>query len=97
MSKPLTIIAKLQVSPEKREELLNHIKDLTASTRKEEGCVTYLFHQDNNNPTLFTFYEIWASYDAFLNHKDSVHFKDFVKKTENYVNFLDIQELNPLN
>jgi len=46
-------------------------------TRTEEGNISYVLHQDINNPLSYTFIEVWKSKAAIEAHNASAHFKAF--------------------
>ncbi len=52
-----------------REALLS----LVAPTRKEEGCIHYILHQDAKDKTMFMFYEVWKNEAAFKEHGQTPH------------------------
>lgn len=60
MSK-LTIVANITAKAGKEELVKSELIKLIAITRKEEGCINYDLHQDNQNPAHFMFYENWES------------------------------------
>jgi quinol monooxygenase YgiN len=75
----LTVVAKVAAKAESLEELKSELLKLIEPTRKEEGCIAYNLHQDNEDPALFIFYETWQSSAALDMHMDSAHFKGFVE------------------
>ncbi|GFO56624.1 antibiotic biosynthesis monooxygenase [Geomonas sp. Red276] len=74
MSK-LSIVARLKVKPEAVEQVKSELTKLVAPTRKEEGCLEYNLHQDNDTPELFVFYENWESAAHLDRHKESDHYR----------------------
>ena len=46
-------------------------------TRTEKGNISYVLHQDINNPLSYTFIEVWKSKAAIEAHNASAHFKAF--------------------
>jgi quinol monooxygenase YgiN len=54
-----------------REALLS----LVEPTRKEEGCIHYILHQDTKDQTKFMFYEVWKNEAAFKEHGQTPHLK----------------------
>ena len=77
MSK-LTVVAKVVAKKESVENVKNELLKLIAPTRNENGCVEYNLHQDNEDPTIFVFYETWESLACLEKHMNSDHFKNYV-------------------
>lgn len=63
-----TITGTIFGRPEKREELIALMRSFVAPTRAEAGCVEYQFHECNEEPNTFMFYENWVSQEAFDLH-----------------------------
>ena len=53
----LTIVARVLAKLEKRELVKTELLKLIDITRSEKGCINYDLHQDNENESLFLFYE----------------------------------------
>ncbi len=54
-------------------------------TRKEEGCIQYDLHQDNDNPELFLFYENCESRELWQVHMQNENLAAYMKATEGHV------------
>jgi quinol monooxygenase YgiN len=80
MSKQLTVIAHLAARASKIDEARAAMMSLIGKTRSEEGCVAYDLHQDNDNPTEFTFCEIWKSRQAWEEHMQMPYLTAFVAR-----------------
>lgn len=52
-------------------------KEMTAATRREEGCLSYTFYQDLDNRCLFRVFEEWSDDAALEAHFDSAHMARF--------------------
>ncbi|QDU35374.1 Putative monooxygenase [Poriferisphaera corsica] len=72
---PLTIIAKVIVKSESREELESELFALLEPSRKDPGCVLYDLHQSDEDPNLFLFYETWESKPLWEAHMETPHLK----------------------
>ena len=92
-NKQLTITASILAKPEKREFVRQALLNLIPPTLKEEGCLNYDLHQDNENPDRFFFYENWESRALWLNHNDSDHIAAHRKATEGAVAEVIIHEM----
>jgi quinol monooxygenase YgiN len=72
----LTVVAKLVAKPESIETVKSELLKLVHPSLDEEGCIEYVLHQDNANPSVFIFYENWESMDCLAKHKETVHYKN---------------------
>ena len=77
MSK-LTVVATVVAKTDSVEAVKTELLRLIAPTRKEDGCIGYHLHQDNEDPAVFVFYETWESLACLENHMNSDHFKSYV-------------------
>ena len=93
-NKQLTITASILAKTEKREFVA--LLKLIPPTLKEEGCLNYDLHQDNENPDRFFFYENWTSYDHWQKHNNSAHIAAHKKATEGAVVEVVIGQLTPV-
>lgn len=75
----LVIVAHVTVKQGYQAELEKAFKAVVDGTRKEEGNISYILHQDVNNPMKYTFVEIWKSQEAINAHNSSAHFQEFAK------------------
>ena len=78
MSK-LTVVAKLVVKKESIENVKSELLKLIEPTRKEDGCIEYTLHQDNDDPAVFVFYETWESLNHLQMHVNSDHYKAYAQ------------------
>jgi quinol monooxygenase YgiN len=74
----VTVVAKLTVKVAAIEAAKAELLTMIAPTRAEEGCIEYRLHQDNDDPTVFIFYENWESLVCLERHMESEHFKCYV-------------------
>jgi len=81
----LTIVAKLVAKKEFVESVMSELLKLLAPTRKEDGCIMYNLHRDNEDPAVFILYEIWENTGCFENHKNSGHYKAYVKALDGMI------------
>ncbi|MGD1902142.1 MAG: putative quinol monooxygenase [Geitlerinemataceae cyanobacterium] len=93
MSAVLTIVARIEAEPDRvdffRAELLKPI----GPTRQEDGCLQYDLHQDNNDPSVFVFYENWTSRDLWQVHMNNSHIQEYLKNTEGAVKSFVLNEM----
>ena len=81
----LVVIAKITAVEGKAEDAKALLKDLIEPTSKEDGYIQYDLHQDNSNPNLFYFYEIWESMDHLKAHGDSEHIREMRLKSQGII------------
>lgn len=89
----LTVMAKILAKPNKREFVKTELLKLIDITRKEEGCISYDLHQDNENPNLFLFFENWESRDLLEKHLKAPHIVSYIKATEEAVEEFVLNEM----
>jgi len=78
MSK-ITVIAKIVAKKDSVETVKAELLKLIPPTKRESGCIEYNLHQDNQNPSIFLFYETWESAASIEIHINTDHYKAYVK------------------
>jgi len=96
MPKNLTTIARIQAKPEKLDLIKSEVLKLIEPTRKENGCIQYDLHQDNEKPEIFVFYENWESLELRQEHMENQHLKEFIENTEDALAGLEISQMKGL-
>lgn len=94
MKNKLIIIAQIESKPEKLDFVKSELSKLLEPTRKEEGCIKYDLHQDNSNPNIFIFYEVWENKNFLEKHLSSPHLTGYVKATEDAISNFTINEMS---
>ena len=74
---PLTVFAEFHAKPGREEELRGLLMGLLEPTRKEQGCLRYDLHRDNDKPGHFLFFEDWTSMALLQAHLASPHLTAF--------------------
>ncbi|MCW9034880.1 MAG: antibiotic biosynthesis monooxygenase [Rhodospirillales bacterium] len=92
MSK-LTIIANVYAKPDQIELVKSELVKLIPLTHKDEGCIQYDLHQDNDNPAHFTFYENWETRDLWQAHMNAPHLAAYMEATEGAVEEFTLSEM----
>ena len=93
MSKPLTIVARIEANSDKIEFIKGELEKLIEPTLKEEGCIQYDLHQDNDNPAIFLFYENWESRELWQQHMNNAHLAAYMAATEGSVASFTLNEM----
>ncbi|MFT4465310.1 MAG: putative quinol monooxygenase [Sodalis sp. (in: enterobacteria)] len=78
MSTDIHVVAVVDGKPGSAEAIVDVVAPCIAATRREQGCLSYTFHQDKERPDSFMFIETWASEDALERHAQSAHLKVLV-------------------
>jgi len=81
----LTVVAKVVAKRECIDATRKELLKLVAPTRKEDGCIEYRLHQDNDDPAVFVFYENWQSEACLLSHMNSDHFKAYIAAVDGLI------------
>lgn len=91
-------ILHAQTKPDKAAEFEALFSGYVATSRSEEGCIEYHMLRDQQDPTLFIFYEIWQS-TAHLNvHSALPHMASFFEKRMDYlVRDFDIRRVDMIS
>ena len=79
MHESLTVIAHIRAKPGQESRMRQVLQGLVSPTRAEVGCINYDLHQSQADPTLFVFYENWASEAHLDAHSKSPHIQSFRK------------------
>ncbi len=96
-NRPLTITASIVAKPGKSDLVKQSLLKLIAPTLKENGCLNYDLHSDNENPDRFFFYENWSSRELWLDHNASAHIAAHRKATEDAIVEVIIHEMTRIN
>ncbi|MFZ3207264.1 MAG: putative quinol monooxygenase [Geobacteraceae bacterium] len=89
----ITVVAKVVAKKESVESVKNELLKLIAPTRKEDGCIDYCLHQDNDNPAVFIFHENWKSEKCLARHMDSDHFKNYVRAVDGMIEAMAVNKM----
>jgi quinol monooxygenase YgiN len=81
----LTIVAKFVAKKDSVESVKGELLKMIAPTRKEECCIDYSLHQDNDDPAVFILYENWESVACFEMHKCTEHYNAYVKALDGLI------------
>ena len=76
----LRVLARVSAKASSVELVRTVLIGLVEATRKEPGCLSYQFLQNQSDPTDFASVEEWESAAAEQAHFSTAHFKDAVVK-----------------
>jgi len=91
----LTVIAKIKANQNSLEKVSNELQRLVEPTRNEKGCIDYILHQDNDDPSIFIFYENWETSVDLDAHMESEHFLECFQNIEGIFE-LDVNKLTKI-
>lgn len=98
MSEPYGIILKAKTRPEQAEAFERLFRAYVEPSRAEPGCIEYHMLRDKEDPSLFVFYEIWASKEALDVHSALPHMTEFFERRMDYLERdFDIQLIEMLS
>lgn len=87
-----TIVASFKVKADCVDAFIDAAKaDAESSVANEPGCRQFDVNVDPENPTHFTFYEVYDDQDAIDTHRATPHFKTFFNTIQDL-----IEERSPL-
>lgn len=96
MSEKLVIVARIEANAGQEDRVLTALSKLIEPTLKETGCIQYDLHQDNDNPALFLFYEIWENRALWQDHLKSPHILANGPATEGAVASVTVSEMTKI-
>ena len=80
----ITIVAKFKLKSGEKANFIRTAKNLIASSKQEEGCISYNLHEDINDENIMTFIEEWEDKQAIDFHNNTKHFKLIVPKLNTF-------------
>lgn len=85
MSELHGFILHAKTHPEKAEAFEALFRAYVEPSRAEPGCIEYHMLRDQEDPTLFIFYEIWQSQAHLDVHSNLPHMKQFFEQRMDYL------------
>jgi len=89
----LTIVANIIAENDHVELVRLELTKLIEPTRKEEGCIQYDLHQDNQNPAHFVFFEKWTSKQHLEAHLKNNHIAQYAQAVEGAIAQFTLNEM----
>jgi len=96
MSKPLTIVAKIQALPGFEAEVEKALIAAIEPTLVENGCLQYDLHRDLKEPGLFLYYENWTTRAEWDAHMESSHLAAMKESTAGKTGDVVIYEMEKI-
>lgn len=89
----LVVLAQITAVKGKENLVRTALTKLIEPTHKEEGCIQYDLHLNNDDPAHFVFYEIWETRELWQKHGASPHIAANGEATKGAIESLVINEL----
>lgn len=98
MSHPYGFILHAHTKPEQADAFEALFRAYVEPSRAEAGCIEYHMLRDVQDPTLFIFYEVWASREHLAVHSALPHMQRFHEQRLEYLRRdFDIREIEMLS
>ncbi|KPH01108.1 antibiotic biosynthesis monooxygenase [Pseudomonas sp. RIT-PI-q] len=98
MSELQGFILHAKTRPEKSDAFEAFFRGHVEASRAEPGCIEYHMLRDKQDPTLFIFYEIWASQADLDVHSNLPHMQQFRDMRMEYLEQdFDIRDIDMLS
>jgi len=92
----LTIIARIEAKTDRIDLVKSELLKLIEPTLKEDGCIQYDLHQDNENPAVFLFCENWKNRELWQVHMNTAHLDGFLKATDGAIASFTVNEMTKI-
>ncbi len=92
----LIVLAKIVAKNDSIDVVKSELLKIVGPTVKEDGCLQYTPHQDNENPAVFVLYERWENEDYLAAHMNTAHFKAFVAGIDGHSEGLTVNKLTKI-
>ena len=73
----ISFVVRLKFAPEDRADVVETLRLLTAASRQEPGCVSYIPHHLEEDPDTVLIYEQYVDAKAHAAHRKSEHFNNY--------------------
>lgn len=98
MSTPYGFILHAHTRPEQADAFEALFRAYVEPSRAEPGCIEYHMLRDRHDPTLFIFYEVWASPEHLAVHSALPHMQRFHQQRMTYLRRdFEIREIDMLS
>lgn len=92
----LTIFGRFHAREGSEEAVAEAIREVTAPTRAEAGCLAFGAFRSTRDPRLFYIHSRWVNEAAFNNHAELPHTMRFVERVQSLITHpLDVARTLP--
>lgn len=74
----LIVLGSATAAPGRRPELVDAARAVTAATRGDDGCLSYAFAADLDDPDVVVSIEVWRNQEALDAHMTHDHTRRFI-------------------
>ncbi len=92
----VTVVAKLIANSDSVEAVKSELLKMIEPTRLEDGCIAYRLHQDNDDPSVFVFYETWQDITCLVQHTQSSHYQAYVAAVGNLISDKTVHKMTEI-
>jgi quinol monooxygenase YgiN len=85
----IVIAGHFVLDPGKREQAIAAAREMMSETRKEEGCISYTFSAELDEPGRFRIFEEWEGEEALNAHFAAPH----MARLQKAMGGLDVREM----
>lgn len=85
MSEEITVVAFLKAKPGSEQIVADAMTACVAPTLKEEGNISYVPQQDQDDAQTFVFVERWTSRQTLNEHMETPHFKVLIASVKDHL------------
>ena len=78
----VTVTAHIKAKKGLEEKLKEELLALVEPTRSEAGCISYDLYRDQENQSIFMFYESWQSKGDLEQHLQKSYLTNFMAKAD---------------
>ena len=71
----IVVSGLIRLAPDSREAAVKAAAEMARETRQEQGCHTYAFYSDLEDPNVFRVFEEWADDASLKAHGQTAHMK----------------------
>ena len=75
----VSFTVRLRFDEGDHDAIAETLRQLTAASRQEPGCVTYIAHFVTSDPSTVVIYEQYADEAALEYHRNTPHFEELAK------------------
>jgi len=92
------VLVKVQIRPELVEEFrAAALMNASCSVERDPGCVRFDVLQREDDPSTWFFYEVYEREQAWLDHRESAHFKAFKVTGDRAILTREVTKLTGVN
>jgi quinol monooxygenase YgiN len=73
----ISFTVRMRFASEDHEEIVQILRELTRASRQEPGCIVYIPHWVESDPSTVLIYEQYQDEEAVEHHRGTPHFAKF--------------------